>query len=159
MAGYGNRTAPDYVAENLQEEHTNTRLGLTDSNAAYSNAQHHGSGTTGGAGFDWMASLTSNLGNKRSSVTKSDSNAPVDEEEFRFGLHKDTAPYSNATPHGSGSTGGAGFGNKTGSFSESSDSTLGKVMEKAGHMMNNEKMAEKGRVKREEKGFGQQVEQ
>lgn len=52
MAGYGNRTAPDYVAENLQEEHTSTRLGLTDSNAAYSNAhEQHGSGTTGGAGF------------------------------------------------------------------------------------------------------------
>lgn len=81
------------------------------------------------------------------------------DEDFRFGLHKDTSPYSNATPHGSGSTGGAGFGNKTGSFSESGDSTLGKVMEKAGHLMHNEKMAEKGRVKREEAGLGGQVEQ
>lgn len=59
MAGYGNRTAPDYLAENLQEEHTNTRLGLHDSQAAYSNAHsEHGSGTTGGAGF---GTYTTNL--------------------------------------------------------------------------------------------------
>ena len=56
MAGYGNRTAPDTVADDLQEEHTNTRLGLHDSHAAYSNAHsEHGSGTTGGAGFGTYA--------------------------------------------------------------------------------------------------------
>lgn len=33
MAGYGNRTAPDYTAESLTEEHSNTRLGLTDSHS------------------------------------------------------------------------------------------------------------------------------
>lgn len=87
-------------------------------------------------------------------MSKPSSSPSADEEEFRFGLHKDTSPYSHASPHGSGTTGGAGFGNKTGSFSESSDSTLGKVMEKAGHLMRNEKMVEKGRGKREEKGFG-----
>ncbi|KAJ4363601.1 hypothetical protein N0V83_009897 [Neocucurbitaria cava] len=144
MAGYGNRTAPDYLAENLEEEHTNTRLGLHDSQAAYSNAHsEHGSGTTGGAGF----------GNKRSSMSKpSPEGEEADEEEFRFGVHKDTSPYSHATPHGSGTTGGAGFGNKTGSFGESSDSTLGKVMEKAGHLMRNEKMVEKGRGRGRRRG-------
>ena len=35
------------------------------------------------------------------------------------------------------------------------DSTFGKVMEKAGNMMGNEKMAEKGLEKREAKGFSQ----
>ena len=95
--------------------------------------------------------LTTIPGNKRSS----DPVPSPDDDEFRFGLHKDTSPYSNAAPHGSGSTGGAGFGNKTGSFSESSGSTLGKVMEKAGHILHNEKMAEKGRMKSEEKGVGQ----
>ncbi|OAL48404.1 hypothetical protein IQ07DRAFT_645872 [Pyrenochaeta sp. DS3sAY3a] len=143
MAGYGNRTAPDYVAENLQEEHTSTRLGLTDSNAAYSNAHtQHGSGTTGGAGF----------GNKRSSLSTS---APsTSDEEFRFGTHKDTSPYSHATPHGSGSTGGAGFGNKTGSFGETQDSAVGKVLEKAGRVVHSAKLAEKGAAMREKEGFG-----
>ncbi|KAH7359642.1 hypothetical protein BKA66DRAFT_228009 [Pyrenochaeta sp. MPI-SDFR-AT-0127] len=148
MAGYGNQTAPDFAPTDLQEQHSNTRLGLTDSGAAYSNAHHkHGSGTTGGAGY----------GNKRSSVSKPDSSTAEasDSEEFRFGTHGDTAPYSNATPLGSGSTGGAGFGNKTGSFGSSGDSALGKVMEKVGGVMHNEKIAEMGRVKREEKGFGQ----
>lgn len=96
------------------------------------------------------------IGNKRSSVSKPDSpDAAEEEEDFRFGLHKDTAPYSNATPHGSGSTGGAGFGNKTGSFSESSDSTLGKVLEKAGHVTHNAKLAEKGKTMRAEKQLGE----
>lgn len=35
-----------------------------------------------------------------------------------------------------------------------SDSTMGKLMEKAGGMMNNEKLAEKGREKREGAGYG-----
>ena len=52
MAGYGNRTAPDYAAEDLQDQHTNTRLGLIDSNTAYHEPhEKHGSGITGGAGF------------------------------------------------------------------------------------------------------------
>jgi hypothetical protein len=52
MAGYGNRTASDYVAEELQDQHATTRLGLVDSNTAYHNPhEKHGSGTTGGAGF------------------------------------------------------------------------------------------------------------
>lgn len=190
MAGYGNRTAPDYVAENLQEEHTSTRLGLTDSNAAYSNAHSkHGSGATGGAGFGkLLSSLTQQLplqsthllhpftdspiptpslntsntppGNKRSSFSTSTSapSSSSEEEQFRFGLHKDTSPYSHATPHGSGSTGGAGFGNKTGSFSESHDSTVGKVLEKAGHVVHSVKLEEKGAAMREKAGLGSAAE-
>lgn len=77
-------------------------------------------------------------GNKSSSHPESKS------EEFRFGIHKDTAPYSNARPLGSGSTGGAGFGNKTGSFSESHDSTVGKVLEKAGHVVHSGKLEKMG---------------
>jgi hypothetical protein len=33
MAGYGNRTAPDLVADDLAEHHENTRLGVSHSNA------------------------------------------------------------------------------------------------------------------------------
>jgi hypothetical protein len=52
MAGYGNRTAPDYVAEDLEDQHTSTRLGLHESNTPYHNPhEKHGSGMTGGAGF------------------------------------------------------------------------------------------------------------
>jgi len=32
---------------------------------------------------------------------------------------------------------------------------MGKLMEKAGHMMKNEGLVEKGKAKREAKGFGQ----
>lgn len=39
------------------------------------------------------------------------------------------------------------------------DSFAGKIMEKAGNMMHNEGLAEKGREKREEKGYGQSDEQ
>jgi hypothetical protein len=49
MAGYGNRTAPDFVET---DEHANTRLGLHDSHHAYSDPHDtYGSGATGGAGF------------------------------------------------------------------------------------------------------------
>lgn len=52
MAGYGNRTAPDYTAEDLQDQHSTTRLGLVDSHTPYHNPhEKHGSGITGGAGF------------------------------------------------------------------------------------------------------------
>jgi hypothetical protein len=52
MAGYGNQTAPDYHPDSLAEQHSSTRLGLTDSHGAYSNAHpKYGSGATGGAGF------------------------------------------------------------------------------------------------------------
>ena len=139
MAGYGNRTAPDYIADNMTDQHTSTRLGLTDSHGAYSNAHpKYGSGATGGAGF----------GNKSDS-----SSLPTSNDEFRFDKHADTAPYSGAhdSRAGSGSTGGAGYGNKTGEFGGSSgDSTLGKVMEKVGHVVHNEGLVAKGAAKRAE---------
>ncbi|KAH7379400.1 hypothetical protein DE146DRAFT_317613 [Phaeosphaeria sp. MPI-PUGE-AT-0046c] len=139
MAGYGNRTAPDYSPDNMTEQHDSTRLGLTDSHGAYSNAHPtYGSGTTGGAGF----------GNKSDSAS-----APASNDEFRFGSHADTAPYSGASESraGSGSTGGAGYGNKTGDFgSGKGDSTVGKVMEKAGHVLHNEGLVAKGAAKRQD---------
>ncbi|KAF2751138.1 hypothetical protein M011DRAFT_473652 [Sporormia fimetaria CBS 119925] len=49
---------------------------------------------------------------------------------------------------------GAGYGNKTGEFRESHDSTLGKIVEKAGHALHNANLEHKGRHMREEKGFG-----
>lgn len=52
MAGYGNRTAPDFVADDMTEQHDSTRLGLHTSHGAYSNPhEKYGSGATGGAGF------------------------------------------------------------------------------------------------------------
>jgi hypothetical protein len=56
---------------------------------------------------------------------------------------------------GSGSTGGAGYGNKTGEMSgPGHDSALGKMVEKVGGLMKNGKIEEKGRVMREKEGFG-----
>jgi hypothetical protein len=54
---------------------------------------------------------------------KSDpSPAASSNDEFRFGLHKNASPYSGADESraGSGSTGGAGYGNKTGDFASKS---------------------------------------
>jgi hypothetical protein len=110
MAGYGNRTAPDYTAESLTEQHSTTRLGLTDSHSP----------PTYGAGF----------GNKTASQptvetispsSSHDNSPPVTEDPaFRFNTQDrhGSAPYSNAHTYGSASTAGAGWGNKTGSFSE-----------------------------------------
>ena len=93
-------------------------------------------------------------GNKRSSSTPD-----TDTSEFRFGSHSDTAPYSNGTAMGSGSTGGAGYGNKTGEMSgPEPDSLLGKVVEKVGGMVKNDKIEAKGRGMREKEGFGRVVE-
>ncbi|KAF2027622.1 hypothetical protein EK21DRAFT_102454 [Setomelanomma holmii] len=134
MTGYGNRTAPDYTAESMTDQHESTRLGLHTSHDPYSNAHPtYGSGATGGAGF----------GNK-SDV----SGPPASNDEFRFDLHKNTQPYSNPGRAGSGSTGGAGYGNKTGEYG-TGDSTLGKIMEKAGHVTHNENLVAKGTAKRE----------
>ncbi|KAF2735929.1 hypothetical protein EJ04DRAFT_562881 [Polyplosphaeria fusca] len=143
MAGYGNRTAEDLSPADLEEHHSNTRYGVSHSNAYSGGHDTYGSGATGGAGF----------GNKSSSDPDVKNNS-----EFRFGSHQNGDPYSGSTQHGSGTTGGAGFGNKTGSFSESHDSTVGKLMEKAGHIMHNEKLAEKGHAKREAQGLGQNTE-
>lgn len=40
------------------------------------------------------------------------------------------------------------------STNEDVDSTMGKIMEKAGNMMKNDNIAEKGRAKRDAAGYG-----
>ncbi|KAF2270079.1 hypothetical protein CC78DRAFT_190617 [Lojkania enalia] len=140
MAGYGNRTNSEVAADDLKEHHSNTRYGRLDSNPYTGGHETYGSGATSGAGF----------GNKSSADPE-----VTDNSEFRFGSHQNTDPYSGHRKHGSGSTGGAGYGNKTGGFGDSHDSTMGKLMEKAGHVMHNENLAEKGRAKREKNGFEQ----
>jgi len=46
-----------------------------------------------------------------------------------------------------------GYGNKSSSHEKGGDSTMGKLMEKAGSMMKNPKMEQKGMEKREQAGF------
>jgi len=61
---------------------------------------------------------------------------------------------SSTGTYGSGTTSGPGYGNKSSDHQDTkdgkSDSTVGKLMEKAGGMLHNDNMAEKGRAKREE---------
>jgi len=56
--------------------------------------------------------------------------------------------------YGSGTTSGAGYGNKSSDHHDNKDgkkdSTMGKLMEKAGDMLGKDNIAEKGRAKREE---------
>ena len=141
MAGYGNRTAPDFEET---DEHSSTRLGLHDSHHAYSNPHDkYGSGATGGAGFGTLpllhffsispifySSVSHTINHERSRTTncsrgnKSSADPSVETtEEFRFGSHSDTSPYSGASEAGSGSTAGAGYGNKTGDFGSGSGGT------------------------------------
>ncbi|KIW00611.1 uncharacterized protein PV09_07808, partial [Verruconis gallopava] len=117
-----------------------TRFGTHTSTEPYSGGHpKRKSGTIGGAGH----------GNKSAPKTNMDE---YDNSELRFGSHNNTEPYSGGHHvHKSGSVGGAGFGNKTGTWGE--DSRMGKVMEKIGQMTHNEDMVEKGRAKREAKGF------
>ncbi|KAK8152805.1 hypothetical protein BC567DRAFT_299801 [Phyllosticta citribraziliensis] len=76
-------------------------------------------------------------------------------ESSSYGSRTGSAAYSGGTRYGSGTTSGAGFGNKTGSFppSDKHDSTLGKLMEKAGGILKNSSLEAKGLHKREEAGF------
>ncbi|KAF2792565.1 hypothetical protein K505DRAFT_362795 [Melanomma pulvis-pyrius CBS 109.77] len=142
MAGYGNRKASDTTPEDLTHEHTSTRFGRADAHAYSGGHDTYGSGATGGAGF----------GNK----SAPDPEHAHDNTEFRFGSHQDTQPYSgHEGRHGSGSTGGAGYGNKTGSFGAGNDSGVGKLMEKAGQVLHNKSLEEKGHAKREAQGLGQ----
>ncbi|KAK3099045.1 hypothetical protein LTR53_019200, partial [Teratosphaeriaceae sp. CCFEE 6253] len=63
----------------------------------------------------------------------SGSDESYDNSDTRFGSHQDTSSYSGQNEYGSGTVGGAGAGNKTGSHeSGKKDSTMGKLMEKAG---------------------------
>nr|POE79665.1 hypothetical protein CFP56_07730 [Quercus suber] len=134
--GFGNKT----TAGDSSLDSSDTRFGSSSNADPYSGATQRGSGTTGGAGF----------GNK----TSNDAN--VDSSDTRFGSAGHTAAYSSGTQYGSGSTGGAGYGNKhtnaTKTDDQKSDSTIGKLYEKAGSILNNENMVEKGHQKREEAG-------
>ncbi|USP77662.1 uncharacterized protein yc1106_04936 [Curvularia clavata] len=147
MAGYGNRTAPDYSKTDLEPEFTNTRLGLTDSHTAYHNPhEKHGSGTTSGAGF----------GNKRSSFTSSSSSSSPPSD---LHLTSSTTPYSNPGRLGSGSTAGAGYGNKTGEMGGSGvHGVLGKAVEKVGGVVGSGKAVRMGRgikgEKEDDEGVG-----
>ncbi|KAF2015502.1 hypothetical protein BU24DRAFT_461746 [Aaosphaeria arxii CBS 175.79] len=145
MAGYGNRTNMSPDLPSLADDHNNTRFDLKTNSHPYTDAdaRPYGSGATGGAGF----------GNK--SAPDPVAHSPEEARQHRFGSGSSTDAYSGSTEHGSGATGGAGWGNKTGKFTESHDSTVGKLMEKAGHMVHNEKLAEKGRAMRVEQGLGQ----
>ncbi|OSS48286.1 hypothetical protein B5807_07903 [Epicoccum nigrum] len=143
MAGYGNRTAPDISPSSHDHDHASTRLGLTDT--------HDPPTYAGGAG----------LGNKLSQTTSSSSHtadtAHGTDEPLRFDsqARHGSAPYSNAHVYGSACTAGAGWGNKTGSFSDEGHgeggrgSTLGRLVEKVGGVVG------KGRGMREGKGEGE----
>ncbi|KAF2477442.1 uncharacterized protein BDR25DRAFT_308370 [Lindgomyces ingoldianus] len=143
--GFGNKMSadPDPNHPELSEQHTTTRFGRNDFHAYSGGHETYGSGAVGGAGF----------GNKTAPESED-----YDNSNIRFGSHGETKPYSGHTEHGSGTTGGAGYGNKTGVFKTRNDSTLGKLMEKVGHVTHNENLAEKGRAKREVQGFGQSEE-
>nr|POE66209.1 hypothetical protein CFP56_54471 [Quercus suber] len=134
--GFGNKTTDKESSFDTSD----TRLGSSSDAAPYSGATQHGSGTTAGVGF----------GNKTSS------DGDVDTSDTRLGSSGHTGAYTSGTQYGSGSTGGAGFGNKhTNAKSigdEKNDSTMGKLYEKAGGMLKNEGIMEKGRQKREEAG-------
>ncbi|KAL9069003.1 MAG: hypothetical protein Q9157_006320 [Trypethelium eluteriae] len=155
--GFGNKTSGD-SSETFGTD--DTRFGSHGNTDSYSGGTDYGSGTTAGVGF----------GNK----SARDGDYSQEHEVTRYGSGGETGAYAGGTEYGSGTTGGAGFGNKTsGSGGESNgmlmskpmnddslthllvDSFAGKVMEKAGNMLHNESLAEKGREKREEKGFGQ----
>lgn len=91
-------------------------------------------------------------GNKRTSSIPT-----TDSTEFRFGSHSDTSPYSNPTPMGSGSTGGAGYGNKTGEMSGPSDHThdsgVGRVVMKMGEVVGSKRVEGVGERMRVGRGW------
>jgi hypothetical protein len=104
MAGYGNKRAEDPNFDGHE-----TRFDKhTDMNPYQGGHETYKSGTVGGAGF----------GNKGAPESNMDE---YDNSEFRFGSHHKTDAYSGASDSaaGSGSTAGAGYGNKTGSFESS----------------------------------------
>ncbi|KAF2718049.1 hypothetical protein K431DRAFT_288002 [Polychaeton citri CBS 116435] len=131
--GFGNKTASSDMSN---YDNSDLRLGSHEKSDPYSGGTEYGSGATGGAGS----------GNK---LTSASSDSDTSTAETAFG-RTDSNPYSGGTELGSGTVGGAGFGNKTSSHSE--DSTMGKLMQKAGSVMHNDALAEKGRAKREVAG-------
>ena len=158
-AGYGNKTSS--FGDDV--DNSSTRLGNSSTTDSYSGGSRLGSGTTGGSGF----------GNK------TNQSSDYDKSSTRLGSSGNTDSYYGQSEYGSGSTSGAGqvlqrfkshvelpadssdrFGNKTSDSYDGDDnkkpkdSTMGKLMEKAGGLMKNEKMDEKGREKREDASGG-----
>ena len=163
--GFGNKyTSGTQEAGELPHDYGTGSTGGASSGRMepYTDHTEYGSGATGGAGF----------GNKSTGPTDSD---------YTYGGNPETGrnsdPYVGHGEYGSGATGGPGYGNKsaqggsekkgTGMLSDKyhkrrmtdalqndTDSTSGKMMEKLGAMMGNEKMKEKGTMKREEAGHG-----
>ncbi|XPS80420.1 hypothetical protein M3J09_012376 [Ascochyta lentis] len=122
MAGYGNRTAPDYTVSSpahLSSQHAETRYDVPASSAP-----------TYGAGFgNKRASLTPTTSEEKSMAAHDNNdNDETGEEPLRFDTQHThgSAPYSHAHTYGSASTAGAGYGNKTGSFSEGAGERGGK---------------------------------
>ncbi|KAL8687184.1 MAG: hypothetical protein Q9218_006575 [Villophora microphyllina] len=146
-AGSGNKyTSGVQQATSLGKDYGsgNTSGESTGRNEPYSGHNEFGSGSVGGAGF----------GNKSSGGTTGDSSYGGNSETAR-----NSDPYTGHNEYGSGATGGAGFGNKSTNRKNSDDgkpgdSTSGKLMEKMGGMFGNEKMADKGREKRGQAGYG-----
>jgi hypothetical protein len=104
MSGYGNKTAADPNFDGHE-----TRFDKhTDMNPYQGGHDTYKSGTIGGTGY----------GNKGAPDPNMDE---YDNSEFRFGSHHKTDAYTGASDSaaGSGSTAGAGYGNKTGSFERS----------------------------------------
>ena len=94
-------------------------------------------------------------GNKRSSSSSTPSSSSKDNSEFRFGSHDSTTPYSHPAPLGSGSTGGAGYGNKTGEMGgPTPDSAVGRIVEKVGGVVRSQRVVGVGRGMREREGYG-----
>ncbi|KAF1925733.1 uncharacterized protein M421DRAFT_7747 [Didymella exigua CBS 183.55] len=158
MAGYGNRTAHDPTAESLAKEHSHTRLNLTDSHSP----------PTYGAGFGNKRAASEHASAETEHASTETEHASTETKHAPVALHSDSnddsaprfdtqgrhgsAPYSNAHTHGSASTAGAGWGNKTGSFARDEDSTLGRVMERVGGVVGSAGLVERGREKREARG-------
>lgn len=170
-AGFGNKSTSGMVDEtNLPSDYgSDNRHGgqLGGNPDPYSGINEYGSGTTGGAGF----------GNKSSRDNpSSSSNGGSYRGNEELGRNLD--PYSGHNEFGSGTTGGAGFGNKSTGRSDDTasaggksfpsrdfdtwdaksaggaDSKAGKLMEKIGGMMGNEKLEQKGLEKRQQAGCG-----
>ncbi|KAI4230430.1 MAG: hypothetical protein L6R36_000059 [Xanthoria steineri] len=143
--GSGNKlTSGEQEPEGLPSDYgTGYKGDTTDRNEPYSGGREYGSGATSGVGY----------GNKTSSGSSGDS---------PYGGNPDTGrnsdPYTGQNEYGSGTTAGVGYGNKSSSKddgdSKKGDSTSGKMMEKLGGMIGNEKMKEQGREKREGAGYG-----
>merc|ERR1712227_708326 len=104
----------------------------------------YGSSTTGGYGSGNTTSgpHSSDMANK--------ADPRVDSDNSRFDSDRTTGGYgSSNTGYGSGNT---DYNDRTGHDDSKKDSTMGKLMEKAGNMLGKDNIAEKGREKREQAG-------